>query len=203
MDLQMPVMGGLDATIAIRQRERVTGQHVRIVAMTAHALNTDRERCLAAGMDGYLSKPIDPPALFFVVEEGGDGSNAQTTPPGPATFDEETLRHRLADDDELMVELIRLFLQELPSRLTAIGEAVASRNAVALRASAHSLKGSTSNLAIDALCQTAHALERIGDEGRMEDADAAWRRLSEEAGKAIDTLRPYAASDKEPFTCAS
>ena len=69
MDLQMPVMGGLDATVEIRRRERVTGRHVRIVAMTAHAMNSDRERCLAAGMDGYLSKPIDPPMLFAVVEQ--------------------------------------------------------------------------------------------------------------------------------------
>ena len=73
MDLQMPVMGGLDATVAIRLRERATGQHIRIVAMTAHAMNSDRERCLAAGMDGYLSKPIDPLLLFAVVEQGGDG----------------------------------------------------------------------------------------------------------------------------------
>ena len=75
MDLQMPVMGGLEATVAIRLRERATGQHVRIVAMTAHAMNSDRERCLAAGMDGYLSKPIDPPMLFAVVEQDGDGGD--------------------------------------------------------------------------------------------------------------------------------
>jgi CheY-like chemotaxis protein len=71
MDLQMPVISGLDATVAIRLRERVTGEHVRIVAMTAHAMNHDRERCLAAGMDGYLSKPIDPLKLFAAVEEDG------------------------------------------------------------------------------------------------------------------------------------
>src|SRR5206468_10671147 len=77
MDLQMPVMGGLEATIAIRLRERVTGQHVRIVAMTAHALNRDRERCLAAGMDGYLSKPIDPAMLFAVVEQDRSGAGGR------------------------------------------------------------------------------------------------------------------------------
>ena len=70
-------MGGLDATMAIRLRERATGAHIRIVAMTAHALTSDRERCLAAGMDGYLSKPIDPLVLFAAVEQDGDGGAAR------------------------------------------------------------------------------------------------------------------------------
>jgi signal transduction histidine kinase/CheY-like chemotaxis protein len=78
MDLQMPVMSGLEATAAIRQRERVTGQHVRIVAMTAHAMSDDRDRCLAGGMDGYLSKPIDPALLFAVVEAQSDGEHPST-----------------------------------------------------------------------------------------------------------------------------
>jgi two-component system, sensor histidine kinase len=74
MDLQMPGMSGLDATAAIRKREAVTGGHIRIIAMTARAMASDREQCLAAGMDGYLSKPIDRTLLFEAVEE------AQTTP---------------------------------------------------------------------------------------------------------------------------
>ncbi|MGE4055601.1 MAG: response regulator, partial [Vicinamibacterales bacterium] len=69
MDVQMPVMGGFEATAVIRERERATGEHVRIVAMTAHAMTGDRERCLQAGMDGYLSKPIDPQKLYAVVED--------------------------------------------------------------------------------------------------------------------------------------
>src|SRR5262249_17849898 len=73
MDVQMPEMDGLEATAAIRARERDTGGHVRIVAMTAHAMAGDRTRCLEAGMDGYLSKPIDQDRLFAVVEEFSDG----------------------------------------------------------------------------------------------------------------------------------
>jgi len=72
MDVQMPVMGGFEATAAIRAAEKETGGHLRIVAMTAHAMSGDRERCLAAGMDAYLAKPIDPSALFAAVENEAD-----------------------------------------------------------------------------------------------------------------------------------
>jgi CheY-like chemotaxis protein len=69
LDVQMPDMDGFEATAAIRNWERATGHHVRIVAMTAHAMKGDKERCLAAGMDGYLSKPIDQRALYAAVEQ--------------------------------------------------------------------------------------------------------------------------------------
>ncbi len=76
MDVQMPVMDGFEATAIIRERERATGRHLRIVAMTAHALDGDRERCLAAGMDGYISKPIEPKSLYATVESYADASTA-------------------------------------------------------------------------------------------------------------------------------
>ena len=204
MDLQMPVMGGLEATVAIRRRERGTGRHVRIVAMTAHAMNSDRERCLAAGMDGYLSKPIDPPMLFAVVEQdGGDGGARRAARPDAVTFDEDALRHRVSGDQELMTEVIRLFLEDLPVRLAAIKEAVTGRNAEALRAAAHALKGAAGNLSAGGLFEAARVLERIGAESRMDAAEAAWRQLSVEASNVIDVLRRHSASAKEPDSCAS
>jgi signal transduction histidine kinase/CheY-like chemotaxis protein len=202
MDLQMPVMSGIDATVAIRQRERATGRHVRIVAMTAHAMSSDRDRCLAAGMDGYLSKPIDPSTLFAAVEQEVDGALVETTSARSAmSFDQDALRIRLGGDDELMTDIIRVFVEDLPVQLAAIASAVSVQNATALRAAAHTLKGAAGNLSITRLCEAASALERIGAESRMDAAEAAWQHVSVEASEALDVLRRHVAPAAEP--CAS
>ena len=204
MDLQMPVMGGLEATAAVRLRERDTDRHVRIVAMTAHAMESDRQRCLAGGMDGYLSKPIDPAQLFAVVEEAGDGGGGVPTGvAGPVTFDEDALRRRLSGDEALMAVVIRMFLDDLPVRLAAAGDAVAGRDAAAIRAAAHALKGSAANLAADGLCEAARALERVVAESRMDAADAAWQRLSIEASTVAAVLERHSVSAEATRPCAS
>ena len=202
MDLQMPVLGGLDATMAIRLRERTTGAHIRIVAMTAHALTSDRERCLAAGMDGYLSKPIDPLVLFAAVEQDGESGGLPAAAAAPLTFDADALRRRVSGDDELMTDVIRVFLEDLPVRLAAIRDAVTSRDAVGLRAAAHALKGAAANLSAGGLVEAAGVLERLGAESRLDAAEAAWRPLSVEASHVIDVLRRHSASAKEPYSCA-
>ena len=81
--------------------------------MTAHAMSSDRARCLAAGMDGYLSKPVDPPMLFAVVEQDGDGGPLPTSVDEPLAFVAVALQHRLSGDHNLMVDVIRLFLEDL------------------------------------------------------------------------------------------
>jgi signal transduction histidine kinase/DNA-binding response OmpR family regulator len=201
MDLQMPVLGGLDATAAIRLRERVTGQHVRIIAMTAHARTSDRERSMAAGMDGYLSKPFDPPMLFAAVEQGDD-REVQTAIGEPVTFDEDALRQRLSGDDELMADVIRVFVDDLPVRLAAIKHAVTARDAEALRDAAHALKGAAANLSAARLFEASRVIEQVAVEGRMDAADAAWRQLAVEAGHVIDVLSRQSPSGKEPQSCA-
>jgi signal transduction histidine kinase/CheY-like chemotaxis protein len=204
MDLQMPVMGGLDATVAIREGERATGQHIRVVAMTAHALNSDRQRCLDAGMDGYLSKPIDPRMLFAVVEQEADRGGAEApSAAGRVTFDGDALLHRLSDDQELMTDVIRIFLEDLPVRLAAIHDAVIDRDAQALRTAAHALKGAAANLSAGGLFEASRVLERVGAESRMDAAEGAWRQLSVEASNVIDVLRRHPSTTKESNSCAS
>ncbi|MFI5177567.1 MAG: response regulator [Vicinamibacterales bacterium] len=202
MDLQMPVMSGLEATAAIRERERATGGHVRIVAMTAHAMTGDRERCLAAGMDGYLSKPVDPRMLFAVVEqEPVDAAPTASAFTENTMFDEAELRARVAGDDQLMVEVIRLFLDDCPARLADIEAAVARRNADEVRATAHALKGAAGNLAATGLFEAARVLERLGAESRVDAFDAGWRRLSTEAVNVMDALRRF--ESMKAAICAS
>jgi len=190
MDLQMPVMGGLDATAAIRLRERGTGRHVRIVAMTAHAMSMDRERCLAGGMDGYLSKPIDSALLFAAVEQGDSVARGDfpTAEPRGVTFDEDAMRRRLGNDHELMADVIRLFREELAGELATIHAAVIARDTGALCAAAHALKGAAGNLSAGRLSEAAGLLELIGAESRMDAAEDAWRRLTMEATHVIDAL---------------
>jgi CheY-like chemotaxis protein len=203
MDLQMPGMGGLDATVAIRLRERATGRHVPIIAMTAHAMSSDRERCLAAGMDGYLSKPIDPVLLFAAVEQCGVGSGVHAALVRPVTFDEGALLDRVSGDHALMNTVIGMFLDDLPVRLAAILEAVTRRDADALRTAAHALKGVAANLSAGGLVDAATALERLGTDGHMDAAHVGWQQLSVEATNFTDLLGRRAAAGQESASYAS
>jgi CheY-like chemotaxis protein len=194
MDVQMPEMSGFEATAAIRQAERETGTHLRIIAMTAHALKGDRERCLAAGMDGYISKPIEPATLFATVEEEesptGEPLEAPSMPVGPSA-DREALMNRVGGDEQLFNEIVQLFLVDCPIRLTAIQAAVASGDCEEIRLEAHALKGSASNVSAIALSSAARTLERVGVERRIEAAPAALRNLSAQAVLTIDLLRQW------------
>jgi CheY-like chemotaxis protein len=191
MDVQMPEMGGLEATAAIRQREAATGAHVRIVAMTAHVMTGDRELCVAAGMDGYLSKPIDPRMLFAVVEQGAAGTAAPAPVPAAGPVDHEALLERLGGDAALVTDITRLFLEFCPTGVSAIKAAIDDRDADGLMIAAHALKGAAANLSAGALFDAAQVLERLGAESRLEPAEAAWRRLSVEAAAVMDTLRRF------------
>jgi two-component system, sensor histidine kinase and response regulator len=184
MDVQMPEMGGIEATVAIREHEAVSGGHVRIVAMTAHAMSGDRDRCIAAGMDGYLSKPIQQALLFQVVEQGSGGDTAI-----PSAIDSAGLLARVGGDQELMLEVVHLFLEDCPARLAAIRAAITTRDGEALRNAAHALRGAAGTLSAGALVEAASVLERLGAENRFDPAEAAWKTLNAQAAHLAGALQ--------------
>jgi CheY-like chemotaxis protein len=194
MDVQMPEMDGFETSIAIRARERVTGGHVRIVAMTARAMQGDREQCFAAGMDGYLSKPIDRDLMMTIVEQepeiepAAHGAAARHL---EACVDRADLMERLDGNQALFADVIAIFLEDCPRRLAAIKAAVDHRDAERIEEAAHVLKGAAGNLSAVRLFEAAQTLERIGSEARLSAAEAAWRRLSIEATQVMDTLQRF------------
>ena len=201
MDVQMPEMGGFEATAAIRAIEEQTGTYTRIVAMTAHAMTGDRERCIASGMDGYLTKPFNQSLLFEVVEQGSNGTAAR-----PLALNRSELMDRLGGDMELFAEVIRLFLEDCPKRLAAIETAIAEQNAELIRTTAHALKGAAGVISASALFEAAQSLERIGGEKRLGAVGPAFKLLSAEAANLMDTLRRLQQTPRAPsagISCVS
>lgn len=186
MDIQMPEMSGLEATAAIRAREAETGGHVRIVAMTAHALKGDRERCLEAGMDGYLAKPVDRLQLFDAVEQSPAPAPAA---PERAPFDADRILSRFDGDVDLLRELGHLFLEVCPGQLANIRAAMDARDCERLAAGAHTLRGSAGTLGAEQVVAAAEALERVANGREMDAALAHTLQLEAASRDFIESLR--------------
>ncbi|MFV1966030.1 MAG: response regulator [Pirellulaceae bacterium] len=184
MDVQMPEMDGLEATSLIRARERETGGHVPIIAMTAHALQGDRETCLKAGMDGYITKPIRAVKLLetlhsIVCQMGENGVSVSGSSEGDS-MDWSKAFEVVQGDQELLKEMIDAFLDEYPSRLASIRRSIESGDHETLRREAHTIKGSMRYFGAHRAFEQAFALERMAYEERTGDVSAQADRLSEE-----------------------
>ena len=179
MDVQMPEMDGFEATAAIRERERGTPRHVPIVAMTAHAMKGDAERCLAAGMDAYLAKPLQSAELVATI--------ARLTPDG--VVDEARLLERVGGDRRALAEVARIFLADAPRRTAEIRRAILGGDARAMRAAAHTLKGAVSNFGAQGAVEAAFDLQKLGDAGQLEEAPSALERLEVELRAVRRELR--------------
>jgi len=177
MDLQMPEMSGIEATTAIRAAERTTGRHVPVVALTAHAMTGDRERCLAAGMDDYLSKPIMPAQLFDAIARAvgavGDDRAAPAALRAPAdlrVFDLDEALHRVRGDRVMLGQLVSMFEEDCPVLLDTIRAAVRARDAATLTRAAHTLKGSCALLGAHEAREAAKRLEDMARDGGLDHA---------------------------------
>ncbi len=209
MDVQMPEMDGFEATQAIREREKTTGAHVPIVAMTAHAMKGDRERCLEAGMDSYVSKPLQAQELIHVIEslapapaseaepepeEATGTTPGEAEPPEPA-FDRNVLLNHVEGDRELLQEIIALFFEGTPAQLADIRGALERRDAVALARAAHTLKGTVGTVGGQKAFARALQLETLGRSGNLDGAEAVYKELEQEVaglGRALAALQEEA-----------
>ncbi|HEX5421974.1 MAG TPA: response regulator [Candidatus Acidoferrales bacterium] len=219
MDVQMPELDGFEATRAIRHQEEQTGQHIPIIAMTAHAMKGDRERCLDAGMDDYLAKPVEPKALYAVVDSWGawakerngqllsvarfasersvESSESRVTKlkaPEANQIDAEVfdvigLQARVENDLELLDEMVELYLSSSPLLLEEIETAVEEHNADKLVRGAHTLKGVLRNMCATNCADAAFELEKVGKSNQFDGAGQSLATLKNEYQRLNEVLK--------------
>ena len=189
MDVQMPEMDGLEATRIIRKEAStaVHNPHIPIIAVTAHAMEKDRERCIVAGMDDYVSKPIKAGDLAAAVEkwiagrtQTRKGEKRSEIKKKTRIFDKADLLRRVDGDEVFLAELVGLFLQDITKQLDLLGRALGDSDAALCSRQAHSIKGSSATVGADALQKVASELEMACDNGDMKGAGDLFERLKEE-----------------------
>ncbi len=202
MDLQMPVMSGLEATAAIRTRERQSGRRVPIIAMTARAMPGDREQCLAAGMDGYLSKPVRPDELYALIEKLADtGTDTKGTRDYvPVGLDPEQLIAVTDNHPSLMQTLLRVFIDTAPPMVGGLDAALRSGVAKDVEQRAHALKGMFGGVAATGAAACAGRLEMLAHAGTLDGAETIRRELEAEVRQALIVARTMLNESEDALT---
>ena len=215
MDVEMPEVGGFEAMSAMRQAEADSGGHVPIIAMTAHAMKGDRERYLAAGLDGYVAKPIRPDALFDEIdrvlagapeapqarpEAQGSAPTAPGDTPGEGVIDTVEAMRRVDGDQWLLGELADMFVQGAADQISLMREALAAGDGERLARAAHSFKGSVGNFGAKAAFDAALNLTTVARTGQLDRAPEALDALEREVARLTAALR---ALVKEASPCES
>ena len=184
MDVQMPVMDGYEATRAIRSgKTKVLNQRIPIIAMTAHSMKGDRELCLEAGMDDYISKPITPQALAEAVKKWLDpvqapSPEAPASKPktislqGQAVFDRPALLARLMGDRDLVKEIIAIFLRDMPQKIQTLKTRIEQGDAGLAGEQAHAIKSAADNVGGLVLSAVIYKMEKSCRAGRLQEAAA-------------------------------
>jgi CheY-like chemotaxis protein len=200
MDLQMPVMDGLEATRRIRALEAETGQHIPIIAMTAHALVGDRERCLAVGMDGYVSKPIRRRELIEALAACSepDPESSRTQPAADSTVPQRTdslnldAALRLMENDrELLKIVVEESIGESPKLIGQIATALENREPQELQRAVHTLKANFRNLCMTEMSDQCQIIEDLAKQGRVDEIPAPFDVLRTQTLLIIEQLKLY------------
>ncbi|MBI5753087.1 MAG: PAS domain S-box protein [Hydrogenophilales bacterium] len=198
MDIQMPEMGGFEATAAIRDMQSARGTRTPIIAMTAHAMQGDEQKCLAMGMDAYISKPIHSAKLFELLDQylqGGETPAPVVSVSAPAeassdiqVFDQQTALENLANDTDLLRQVARMFIDGHAEQLAELEQAVLVGDAEAIRATAHRLKGSVGAFSAHYSMDRAKALEMLGKSGELADAPSVFAELKQGVAQLVERL---------------
>src|SRR5690348_2353347 len=202
MDVQMPEMDGLEATRMIRKNEKSTGEHLPVVAVTAHVMKGDREKCIEAGSDDYVSKPIQAEELYSVIDrlqkpplDSNNGQSMSASPsPAPPFVTEELLDH-VQGDRELLADIIRLFRAEVAMLLRELREAAQKADAAAISRTSHTLKGSIGNFGSGPAYQAAKKIDEIARTGDAAAAGALLPHLESEIERLQTALEPYSKAE--------
>jgi len=199
MDVQMPEMDGLEAMRAIREKEKVSGKHLPIISVTAHVMKGDREKCIEAGADDYVPKPLQPGELFAAIERVRSGSrqNEETRAAEPAATDDlnpTELLERVQGDRELLAEIVQLFDDGLPAILRGLHESIARNDTAEFARAGHTLKGSVGNFGRQAAYRAVEQMEGFAKENDMAQAAATLRIVESELERLQAALEPFRAA---------
>ena len=206
MDIQMPEMDGFQATQIIREKEKSRKTRIPIVAITAHAMEGDRERCIAAGMDTYVSKPIRPAELLETLQQisSPDGSSP-VMKPMPATeesgsssiLNRQELLDRLEGNQELCREVLEIFRKQYPKMMSAIEAAVVQKDAEELYSVAHALRGAAANVSAISVSTQASLLEQAGRTKDLSNVEQWHASLQKEVNRLEQVLSKMVKGNSE------
>ena len=218
MDCQMPVMDGFEATRRIRESEQrqsteqntdrltndespmTTSPHIPIIAVTANAMQGDREHCLASGMDDYLAKPIQMESLRAMLTrwvspstptDTGSQLPAETQNRAHGVFDPASMFRNIGEDNLLFAQLVEMFMAQHPAMLTSIKEGLIQADSLAVERAAHTLKGTAGNLCAPEVVLAASRLEALGHLGALQDAPPIYAQLEQEVLRLVQALGPF------------
>ncbi len=188
MDIQMPEMDGFEATLRIRERESADGERIPIIAMTAHAMKGDRERCIEAGMDDYVSKPVDFRQLHDALARASGQQPAPKAHQVPPYNPKIALNH-VGDDVEILDVLLGKFLELGPQRVESLTTAAQALDTAGITAAAHSLKGTAETLGMEPLRIHCFKLEKLGEAGDIEEIRAALPEFRDVFAAVMEDVR--------------